>query len=73
MVIGHISEQEGILGIHIKEQLLNLCLNHNISVYTYDNESVAQFKDLFNKQGLFYILQLRCLFMQTTHSANYIW
>lgn len=52
LVIGHISEQEGILGKNIKEQLLNLCINHGVSVYTYDNESISKFKDSFEKRGL---------------------
>ena len=53
MIIGHVSEQEGLLGRDIKEQLLNLCLKHNISVYSYDNESITKYNELFEEKGLF--------------------
>lgn len=52
MVVGHVSEQEGRMGRNIKEEILDLCFKHRVSVYSYDNESVSKFKDSFKKRGL---------------------
>ena len=52
LIIGHVAELESIVDYPIKKQILQLCLEKHINVFSYDNSAHDEFEEKFMMAGL---------------------
>lgn len=52
LIFGHVSELEGQSGVMLKERIMKECLDHEVNVFSFDNEAVSEYEDLFEEKNL---------------------